>query len=139
MKKKYLIIGVLILALVILAVWAIPVFAQGASNPTQSTEQVKKIRILARLLMVRDEAKVNAFLAEAKGAGKITPEQAIKIKEFWTNHHKQFAGRAVLIRLLRANDGAKVQAFLNKAVSAGKIKKEQAANIMTLWHKLHNK
>jgi hypothetical protein len=142
MKKKYLIIGVSILALVVMAVWAIPVFAEGASNPAQSgqnTQQLPKLRMLARLLLIQDEAKVNALIAKAKDASKITAEQATKIKEFWTNHHQQFAKRAVLSRLLRANDGAKVQAFLDRAVAAGKIQKEQAGKIMTLWNKLHNK
>ena len=86
MKKKCLIFGVLLLALMMLGVWAVPVFAATASNSNQSTQnsqQVNKIRILDRLLMVQDESKIDTFLTQAKDAGKITAQQVITIKE----HH----------------------------------------------------
>jgi hypothetical protein len=69
----------------------------------------------------------------------LTDEQAIKLKDFWTDHHQQFTKRVVLTRLLWANDGTKVQAFLDNAAVAGKINGEQSEKIMTLWNKLHTK
>ena len=142
MKKKLLIIGVLLLALAVVGVWAVPVFADGASNSnqsTQNTQQVNKTRILVRLLMIQDESKVDAFLAQAKNTGKITVEQVTAIKEIWTNHHEQFKQGSALVRLLQANNGTNVRIVLGKAVVAGKINKDQAKKIMTLWQKLHNK
>jgi hypothetical protein len=137
MKKKLLIIGAILLVLIVGAVFAIPAFAADP-QPT-STPVVGRVRILARLLLVQDEARVDAFIAKAQAAGKITEAQAAKIKEFWTNHHQLFTRKVVLTRLLWANDASKVQTFLDKAVAAGKINSEQAENIMTLWNKVHTK
>ena len=142
MKKKFIVIGVLLLALIILGVWAVPAFAAGASTPdqsTQNTQQINKARILLRLLVVQDESKVDAFLARAEKAGKITPAQHVRIKEIWTNHHEQFKRGSTLIRLLQVKDGDKVQAFLKTAVSNQKISQQQADNIWKLWQKLHNR
>ena len=140
MKKKIAIIGAILLVLVVLTTWAMPAFADDTSTPTgTSTPQVIKVRILARLLLIRDEAKVDAIIAKAQNDGKITTEQALKIKEFWTNRHQQFFGKVVITRLLWTKDGTKVQAFLDKGVSAGKITSEQAEKIMKLWTSLHNK
>jgi hypothetical protein len=142
MKRRIAILGGILLVLVVLAAWTVPAFAadpSGATQPSaQSTQQGSKLRVMVRLLMVQDEAKVDAFIAKAKDAGKITAEQATKIKGFWTNHHEQFAKRAIVVRLLLAKDGAKVQAFLDTGVAAGKITAEQADKIVTLWNKLHS-
>ena len=99
-----------------------PVFAATASNSNQSTQnsqQVNKIRILVRLLMVQDESKIDTFLTQAKDAGKITAQQVITIKEIWTNHHEQFKQGSALVRLLQANNGTNVRIFLGKAVVVG--------------------
>jgi hypothetical protein len=95
--------------------------------------------MLGRLLLIQDEAKVDALIAKATEADKLTDEQAIKVKDFWTDHHQRFIKKVVLTRLLWAKDGAKVQEFLDKAVAAGKINQEQAEKIMTFWNKLHTK
>lgn len=142
MKREHLVIVISMILLVVTAVWAIPVYAFGGNNSGQSsqtTQQVHKIRILTRLLLIQDEAKVNAIIAKAENSGKISTEQAEKIKEFWTNHHTQFAKRAVLVRLLRANDESKVHEILNKAAVNGKITQTQVDNIIALWEKLHTK
>ena len=142
MKKKLIITGVLLLALIILGVWAVPAFAAGVPKLDQSTQnapQGKKIGILVRLLTVQDENKVDAFLAKAEQAGKITPDQVITIKQIWTNHHEQFKRGSALIRLLQFKDGDKVQAFLKNAVGNQKITQQQADNILKLWQRLHNK
>ena len=70
-------------------------------------------------------------------SGKLTSGQAAKIKDFWTQHHAQFARNVILKRLLRAKDEGKVQAFLNQAVQTGKIKREQADKILQIWGILH--
>jgi hypothetical protein len=141
MKRKIALFGGIFLALVVLTVWAVPVFAadgSGATAPaTQCAQGWHKMRILGRLLLIQDEAKVDALIAKA--GDKLSTEQAGKIKTFWTDHHQQFTKRVVLTRLLWAKDGAKVQSFLDNAVKAGKINSEQAGKIMDLWEKLHAK
>ncbi len=139
MKKKILIIGAVLIALVFLTIWAVPTFAADPGPVAPGTLTAGKVRILARLLLVQDEAKVDTYIATAQTAGKITEEQAAKIKEFWTNHHQQFTRKVVLTRLLWAKDGTKVQAFLDKAVASGKITPEQAGSAMTLWNKINSK
>jgi hypothetical protein len=89
-------------------------------------------------LYIQNEAKVDTLIARVQNADKITEEQAIEIKEFWTNHHKKFARKVILTRLMRAEDGVRVQAFLDKAVSAEKITKEQAEKLKKLWTYLHS-
>lgn len=140
MKKRYWIIASVILVLVMLGVWAVPVFADdaaGSTPPTPTTQPGNRVRILVRLLLVQDEARVDTFIAKAKAAGKLNDDQATKLKTFWTNHHAQFAKRVVLARLLSARDESKVKAFLDKAVGAGKIKQEQADKVIAAWEALH--
>lgn len=144
MKRKIAIVcGIVLVLAVITAVWAVPVFAADPSGSTppasQGTQQGNRIRAVVRLLLVQDEAKVDSLIAQAKDAGKITDEQAVKIKQFWTDHHKQFTRKVIITRLLWANDGTKVQAFLDKGVASGKITSAQAEKLMTLWTSLHTK
>ena len=65
MKKKLAIIGGILLAVVVLSAWAIPALA--ANPPTSTTtaapnvQKAVKARILVRLLVVQDAAKVDAL------------------------------------------------------------------------------
>lgn len=133
-KRKIMIVVVASLTLIALLVIAVPVLAADSSTPTNPANKAK---VLIRLLLVQDEAKVNAFLDKAVDAGKLTPEQAVKVKDFWTAHHKQFARSFILKRLLRAQDEAKVKAFLDTAVASGKIQQVQADKIIQVWEVLH--
>jgi hypothetical protein len=137
--KKIALIGGIALALIVLLAFAVPAFASStrAASSQQATQQAFRPRPLLRLLLVQDEAKVDALIAQAKASGKITDDQAVKIKAFWTEHHKQFVKNVILTRLIWANDGAKVQTFLDKAVAAGKIKSDQAVRIMDFWKAVH--
>ena len=133
------------LALVVLAVWAVPVFAADGSGATppaaQGAQGWHKLKILGRLLLIQDEVKVDAFIAKAVEADKLTAEQALTVKEVWTERHEQFARRfgrnQILGRLLTANDQTKVQAALDKAVAAGKMQQAQADKIINAWLILH--
>jgi hypothetical protein len=138
-KKKILIIVVTAVILIAIVAMGVPVFASdaaGAANPASIT-QVSKAKVLARLLLVKDEAKVDAFIAKAVANNKLTQEQAVKLKAFWTEHHAQFLKNQVLIRVLGAKDEAKVKAFLDKAVQSGKIKQDKADRIVQAWEILH--
>jgi hypothetical protein len=136
MKRKLTLIGIITLVLVLLAVWTVPVFAADPQQPAQIT-QANKARVLVRLLLVQNEAKVDAFIAKAVDAEKLSAEQAVKVKEFWTAHHAQFLRNIILGRLLRAKDQSKVQAFLDKAVAADKLQQAQADKIIQIWVILH--
>jgi predicted lactoylglutathione lyase len=142
MKKKIAIIGAVALAVIAVATWAIPSFAAGTSVPAPAagqTQQVNKARVMVRLLIVQDGTKVDAFLAKAQAAGKITAAQVTQIKTMWDNNHAQFAPGKPVLRILRAQNGANVKTFLDKAVAAGKLQSAQETNVLNLWHQLHGK
>ncbi len=139
-KKKILIIAMASLAVIASLIIAVPVLAASSSlppNPAQITP-ANKAGALVRLLLVQDEAKVDAYIAQAKTAGKLTADQAIKVKDFWTAHHKQFAWNFTLRRLLRAQNESNVKAFLDKAVTNGKITGGQENKVIQMWEILHN-
>src|SRR5512136_559585 len=106
MKKSAIIMGGIALAVVVVLAFAVPALAAGSSTPqlAPTTRQAFKPRVLIRLLLIQDETKVDALIAKAKDAGKITDAQATKIKEFWTEHHKQFAKNVILTRIIWAQD-----------------------------------
>jgi type IV pilus biogenesis protein CpaD/CtpE len=142
MKRKITIAGAILLVLAVLAVWAVPVFAadpSGGTRPSaQGDQQPGKVRIMARMLLIQDEAKVDALIAKALEAGRITDEQAARIENIWTNNHEKFTRKTMAARILRANDGARVQEFLDKGLAAGKITEAQYDRILAQWEKLHS-
>ena len=98
---------------------AIPVYA-ATSNATPSPTQLtpaNKAGALLCLLLVQDQTKVFAYVAQAEAAGKITADQATAVDNFWTEYHAQFTKAVVLRRLLRAQNESNVKAFLDKAVA----------------------
>jgi hypothetical protein len=142
LRRKIMVIAISALTLIALLVIAVPVVAADNTPPTTPAQitPANKPKVMVRLLLVQDEAKVDAFIAKAVDAGKITPDQAVKVKDFWTANHGKAAGyakRMLLQRLLRVRDEAKVQAFLDKTVSAGKIQQAQADKVIRLWKSLH--
>jgi len=138
-NRRIAIIFAALLTLMVLVISAVPALAAdpGAAQAAQNVPQAGNVKVLLRLMLVQDEAKVDALLAQSLSSGKLTSDQVTKIKNFWTKHHAQFAKSAILKRLLSAKDGAKVQTFLDKAVQAGKIKQEQADKILKIWGILH--
>jgi|WetSurMetagenome_2_1015567.scaffolds.fasta_scaffold64616_1 hypothetical protein len=137
-KKKIIIIAVASLTLVALLLWAVPVFAADSGAPSaQNLPQAGHVKVLLRLMLIQDEAKVDTLLDKAQQAEKLTVDQAGKIKDFWTQHHAQFTKNALLKRLLSAGNEARVQQFLDKAVQSGKIKQEQADRIIKFRDILH--
>ena len=139
MKKKVLIIVLAALAVITTLVFAVPAFAESASPTVDATQitPANKPGAIVRLLLVQDEAKVDAYIAQAVQAGKITADQAVKIKDFWTAHHKQFAWNFVLRRLLRAQNENNVKTYLDKAVANGKLTQVQADKVIAIWEILH--
>ena len=138
-KRKLMIIVVSTIALIAILAFTVPVIAAdtAASTPPAQITQLNKAKILARLLLVRDEVKIETFLTRAVNAGKITEEQAIKIKGFWETHHSNFAKNLIVGRLLRTQDESKVKIFLDKAVASGKVQQAQEDKILQAWEVLH--
>jgi polyhydroxyalkanoate synthesis regulator phasin len=138
-KKKIIIIGLIVLALVATFIVSVPVLAADASPPTTPAQitPANKAGALVRLLLVQDEAKVDAYIAQAVSNGKITADQAVKVKAFWTAHHKQFAWNFTLRRLLRAQNENNVKTFLDKAVANGKITVDQENKVISIWEIVH--
>ena len=139
-KKKILITVMASLVLIASVVIAVPALAASSSplpNPAQITS-ANKAGALVRLLLVRDEAKVDSYIAQAVSNGKLTAGQAVKVKDFWTAHHKQFAWNFVLRRLLRAQNESNVKAYLDKAVTNGKLTLDQENKIIQVWEVLHS-
>jgi hypothetical protein len=142
MLKKILIISSVVMALMVLGAFALPALAAGSTgNGPAATQQISrtgKAILLAHLLLIKDEAKVEALLAQAIVNGKLTTTQAANVKAFWTAHHEQFTKR-VVGRLLRVQDEARLKDFLDQAVSNGKINQAQADRVIAAWEKIHSK
>lgn len=139
MKRKLLLIVSIFLTMVVLGMWAVPALAADGVGLPQATQNTtaNRPRVMARLLLVQDEAKVDAFIARAEAAGKLTAAQAVKVKDFWTTHHEKVAKNVTLARLLKSPDESKVKAFLDKGVAAGKISQERADRIIQMWEFRH--
>jgi hypothetical protein len=121
-------------------VLAVPALAAGSSPPPDPTQltPANKPGALIRLLLVQDQTKAFAYIAQAEAAGKITADQAVKIQDFWMAHHKQFAWNFVLRRLLKAQNENNVKTYLDKAVANNKITQTQETKIIQIWEILHN-
>jgi hypothetical protein len=138
-KKKWIVIGLVVLALVAAFIISVPVLAADASpppNPTQITP-ASKPGALIRLLLVQDQTKAFAYVDQAEAAGKITADQATAIENFWTAHHKQFAWNFTLRRLLQAQNETNVKTYLDKAVANGKITQDQENKVIAIWEIIH--
>ena len=139
-KKKWIIIPLVSLVVIASMVLAVPALAAGSSPPPDPTQitPANKPGALIRLLLVQDQTKAFAYIAQAEAAGKITADQAVKIQDFWTAHHKQFAWNFVLRRLLKAQNENNVKTYLDKAVANNKITQTQETKIIQIWEILHN-
>jgi hypothetical protein len=141
--KKLIVVISLVLAVGIFAGVAVPIFAADPAGSVPQTEQnmnrFGRGVLLAKLLLIQDQAKVDQLLATAVANNKLTADQAAKIEDFWADHHAQFTKRVVLRNLLRIQDEGKLTEILNQAVTNGKITQDQADRITAAWEKIHNK
>ena len=141
--KKLIVAVSLVLAVGIFSAVAVPIFAADPGGSVASTEQnlnrPGRAFLLAKLLLVQDQAKVDQLLATAVANNKLTADQAAKIETFWADHHAQFTKRVVLRGLLRIQDEGQLKDVLNQAVTNGKITQDQENRIVAAWEKIHNK
>jgi hypothetical protein len=138
-KKKWLIIGLVVVALIAVLVVSVPVMAADASPPAPPTQitPANKPGAIIRLLLIQDHTTAFGYVEQAEAAGKITSDQAIEIEQFWTLHHAQFAWNFVLRRLLRVQNESNVKTYLDKAVANGKITVDQENKVVAIWEVLH--
>ncbi|APV45356.1 hypothetical protein Dform_02047 [Dehalogenimonas formicexedens] len=141
--KKLIAIVSLVLTVGIFAGVAVPLYAADPGGTAPATAQnigkFGRAAMLARLLLVQDQAKVDQLLANAVANGKLTGDQAARIDDFWADHHAQFTKRVVLRNLLRVQDEGRLNEILSQAVTNGRITQEQADRITAAWEKIHNK
>ena len=139
-KNKILIIVIAAVVVITSLALAVPTLAAGGAPPPDPSQitPANKPGALIRLLLVQDQTKAFAYIAQAEAAGKITADQAVKLQDFWTAHHKQFAWNFVLRRLLKAQNESNVKTYLDKAVANGKISQTQENKIIQIWEILHN-
>ena len=139
MKKKIIVITCGVLLSTVLLFGAIPIAAADGPSTTSppATQTVGKGQLLVRILSVPTQAQLEALLTKAETNGKITSAQAIKIENFWTAHHKQFAWNFTLRRLLQAQNETNVKTYLDKAVANGKITQDQENKVIAIWEIIH--
>jgi uncharacterized ParB-like nuclease family protein len=102
--------------------------------------QISVADIEAKIVKVQDGAKVDALLAKAVSAGRITAADSAAIKAYWTANHA--AAKVVSIANIEAKivgitDGARIDAALAKAVAAGRITAADSAAIKAYWTANH--
>ena len=139
-KKKILIIAIAAVVVITSLALAVPTLAAGGAPPPDPTQitPTNKPGALIRLLLVQHQTKAFAYIAQPETAGKITADQAVKIQDFWTAYHKQFAWNFVLRRLLKARNENNVKTYLDKVVANGKISGAQETKIIQIWEILHS-
>ena len=111
----------------------------GVNNPAgQSNLTIGQV--LRRLVLIQNEAKVDSLLATSVSDGKLTKEQATKIKTFWLNNHAKAAKlvkRIIINRLLNVKDEAKLKTFLDTQVAANRITQTQENQMINLWESIN--
>jgi hypothetical protein len=139
MLKKVIVICSVVLGLMVLGAFAVPAMAAGptASGAAPTLSIGGKAVLLTRLLLIKNEAKVDALLAKGVTNGKLTTIQAGQVKDFWTAHHTQFTKRVAGRFLSKVQDEATLKDFLGQAVSNGKITQAQADKVIAAWEKMH--
>lgn len=145
--KKIIIIAVSLILLAGVIGTGTVVLAKSNSGASLSTAaaapaKLTGVQILRRLLLIQDGAKVDSLLAQAVAKGKLTADQSIKVKTFWTNNHAKAAKlvKAVIAkRILRVQNEANLKAGLDKQVAAGKLTDAQQAGIINFWESHHKK
>ena len=136
--RKVVIWVVALLALMVMVVSAVPAMAADNTTPP-AADGPGKGQLVKRLLRIQDEARVDELLARAVAAGRITQNQAERIKAAWEKHYEKAGRRIALGRLMRLQDEARVDELLAQAVADGKITADQAAKIKQAWENRHSK
>ena len=142
--RKIILIAVAILLLAGVIGTGTVVLAQSNSTPAINSQAGQANltigQVLRRLVLIQNEAKVDSLLATAVGDGKLSKEQAAKIKTFWLNNHAKAAKlvkRIIINRLLNVKDEAKLKTFLDNQVGTHRITQTQENQMINLWESIN--
>jgi len=128
---------------IVLLACSIPAaLAQGTGQ--QGTRRVAPLRqnqaqLRTRIMGIKDEASLDAALAKLVGEGRLTQEQAAKIKTRWQKQQERNRPLPALDRLRAIQDEGKLSEALTRLMADGKITQDQAARIRQQWQKQHDK
>lgn len=116
--------------------------AQGAGR--QETRRVATVtqnqaQLSTRIMGIKDEASLDAALAKLVGGGRLTQEQAAKIKTQWQKRQGLNRPLPALDRLRAIQDEGKLNEALARFMADGRITQDQAARIREKWQNLHDK
>jgi hypothetical protein len=116
------------------------VYAQKAGQKgtrKQALSQNNQTQLRARILGIKDEASLDAALTKLVGEGRLTQDQASKIRTQWEKRQGQSRKTPALSRLRSIQDEGKLNDALNRLTTAGRITQDQAARIRQQWQKQH--
>lgn len=118
-------------------------FATESETPTDRANKlspgvedvVKQLRSLRQSRLEQLKAEMNALIDQAVTDGKITAEEAARLKAAKTrlHHDRGHDPRGFLKRFGRNATEAEVRARLNQAVKNGRITQEQADQMLKRW------
>lgn len=117
---------------------------QAANKPSPGVQQLmQEIRSLRQTRMEQFKTEVHGLIDKARSEGKITPEEATKLKERGGKgfHHRgpkggrhgHKGGPRGELHGLKGADEATVKAKLAEAVKNGRITQEQADQMLQKW------
>jgi polyhydroxyalkanoate synthesis regulator phasin len=113
-------------------------FAQGAGQRGArrvAASQGSQAQLRARILGIKDLASLDAALSKLIGEGKLTQEQAAKIKDRWQKRQGHDRPFPAIDRLRAIQDEGKLNEALIRLVADGRITQDQAARIRQQWQK----
>jgi polyhydroxyalkanoate synthesis regulator phasin len=102
--------------------------ARGIAQSKQDRRQLQN-----RIMGIKDEQQLDTALANLVAAGRITREQAAKLKAQWQKRQGNARTQTVISRLRNIKDEGKLNEALDKLIANGKITQEQAAKIRERW------
>jgi len=103
----------------------------GARRVAASRDNQAQLQ--TRILGIKDEVSLDATLVKLFGEGKLTKEQATKIKTQWQKRQGQNRPFPAIDRLRAIQDEGKLKEALQNLVTDGKITPDQAARIHQQW------
>jgi hypothetical protein len=128
--------------LVSIALGSQAVFAQSTGQKgtrKQALAQGKGAQLRARIFGIKDEGSLDAALAKLVGEGRLTEEQATKIRAQWKNRQGRSRQTPVLNRLRGIKDEGKLNDALLRLTTSGRITQDQAARIRQQWQRQHDR
>jgi competence protein ComGC len=129
-------------AIAIFLACSIPAALSGQGKGQKGGKRVSQQdlqQVRTRIMGIKDEASLDTALANLVNGGRLTQEQAAKIKAQWQKQQARNQKLPALARLRAIEDEGKLNEALNRLVADGKITQAQAAKIQQQWQKNHGR